>query len=82
MTKPKAAGTSRCNHYVFSQVPQFAKVIDDEKRKTVLKIVLGEMSISKRGPTKEKIEDAKKIYCEEIDKAFKLYLNPPERRYK
>ena len=80
MTKPKKHGVP--SHYVYGQTPKFAKFVNDDERPTVVRIVPGEMSISRKGLTKEDIEYVKKIYCEDIDNAFRLYLHPIEKRHR
>ena len=81
MTKPRGitkAGTPV--HHVRNDSPRFVTLTDDKERRTVLCVSLEPMYIRKQGLTQESIENVKRVYCDELDRAYKLYRTPPEKR--
>lgn len=76
MTKDRAFTTKDglSVHHVRHGAPLFVVFTDDETLPTILHVHFKSMQVSKKGGlTREKIENIKRIHCDEIDRAFQLY---------
>ncbi len=68
------------NHYVRMPPPRHVKIVQDERRTKVLRVEVKNMDIRRCADATAMIELVQRLYCEEIETAFKRFLYPPEKR--